>query len=161
MRALHRWMLAGVIAATACGAAAVEAQAFDSLGRPRPLRYPERPPVTRDSTRICLDCDRTNSRFVKEPAWRIIGADGQVLYMSSVDTASGVMTTADGITTTLESSHVVSIEISRAGAAEKSYGKAYSSGVIVVTLDQKGTEAWLRDASARAAKPAAAAPQRR
>jgi hypothetical protein len=52
----------------------------------------------------------------------------------------------------------VSIEVMKGAAVEQAYGKAYASGLVLIALDAKGTDAWLRAESARAAKPDAAAP---
>jgi hypothetical protein len=58
----------------------------------------------------------------------------------------------------LDPSQIVSIEVMKGAAVEQAYGKAYASGLVLIALDAKGTDAWLRAESARAAKPDAAAP---
>jgi hypothetical protein len=156
MKGIHRWVLAGVIAATMCGPAALEAQAFDSLGRPRPLT--PMGPTPRDSTRHIIYCG------VRDPsgmpvAYRIIGADGQLLFMSSVDTASAARATEEASALGgVDPSRIASIEVVKGAEVEKTYGRSYANGLIVVTLDRQGTEAWLSAASARGAKPGAAPP---
>ena len=78
--------------------------------------------------------------------------------MSSADTgavAKAAETTATG---DLEPSHIASIEVFKGAAAEQLYGKGYGRGVIIVTLDRQGTDAWLSAAAARATKANGAAP---
>jgi hypothetical protein len=156
MRELHRCMLAGIIAASVSSAPRLEAQAFDSLGRPRPLS----PPVqgARDSTHLILHCG-AGGISGRQATWRIVGADGQLLFMSSADSASAAREQEDGTaTSSLEPSHIVNIEVVKGAVAQKTYGGPFVNGLVVVTLDQKGTEAWLAAAAARAAKPGAAVP---
>jgi hypothetical protein len=144
-------MLAGVIAASVSGPTGLEAQAFDSLGRPRPLT--PLGPAPRDSSRhIIIHCGSGVS-----VAYRIIGADGQLLYMSSADTTSSARAAwepADAASLGgVEPSQIENLEVMKAAAAEKTYGKPYVNGLIIVTLSRKGTEAWVNAAHARATKP--------
>ena len=84
--------------------------------------------------------------------------DDPLLFMSSADTGSTARATEAKVTSSLEPSQIVNIEVMKGAAVEQAYGKSYVSGLVVITLDEKGTEAWLRAESARAAKPDAAAP---
>jgi hypothetical protein len=88
-------------------------------------------------------------------AWRIVGADGRLLFMSSADTASAARVLEES---SLEPSQIVNIEVVKGAAAQKTYGGPFVNGLVIVTLDQKGTEAWLAAAAARAAKAGAAVP---
>ena len=134
----------------------VHAQAFDSLGRPRPLQPFPRAVVKRDSAVIRIWCG--NSHGETNATYRILGADGQLLYMSSADIAATAGSRDTSALGTLDPSQIVSIEVKKGAVVEKTYGKAYASGLVIIVLDAKGTEAWLREAAARAAEPSAATP---
>jgi hypothetical protein len=157
MRMLRSCALGGIVAASLCGPMTLHAQAVDSLGRPRPLLPLERVPVKRDSSVIRIWCGNSHHRGT-DATYRIIGADGQLLYMSSADTAATARSRDTAAVGDVHPSQIVSIEIMKGAAVEQAYGKAYVSGLIVIALDAKGTEAWLRAESARGAKPEAAAP---
>ena len=151
LKMLRCCALGGVVAASLCGPTALHAQAFDSLGRPRPLPYPVRVVVTPDSSVRRINCG--SSYFGnRDPAFRIIGAGGQLLFMSSADTGSTARATEAKVTSSLEPSQIVNIEVMKGAAVEQAYGKSYVSGLVVITLDEKGTEAWRRAESARAWK---------
>jgi hypothetical protein len=154
-RVLHCWMLTGVIAATVGGPAALEAQAFDSLGRPRPLTPPG--PTPRDSTRLVIYCGSRDPSG-RSVAYRIIGAGGQLLFMSSADTASAARATLQQTMSSVEPSQIANLEVVKGATAEKMYGGPFVNGLIIVTLDEKGTAAWVSAAAARAVTPGAAPP---
>ena len=146
--------LGGIVATSLCGPVILHAQALDSLGRPRPLPQPASV-VVKPNASIRIWCG--NSHGGTDATYRIIGADGQLLYMSSADTTATARSRDETALGTLDPSRIVSIEVTKGAAVEQAYGKAYASGLIVIVLDAKGTEAWLRAESARAAKPEAAA----
>jgi hypothetical protein len=158
MKMLRSCVLGGIVAASLCGPMMLHAQALDSLGRPRPLPQPASA-VAKPNASIRIWCGNSRHRGT-DATYRIIGADGQLLYMSSPDTATARSrdTTALGSLGSLDLSQIASIEVQKGAAVEQAYGKAYASGLIVIVLDAKGTEAWLRAESARGAKPEAAAP---
>jgi hypothetical protein len=113
-------MLAGIIAASVSSAPRLEAQAFDSLGRPRPLS----PPIqgARDSTLRIVHCGAPGISD-RPAAYRIVGADGRLLFMSSADTAWAARALEqETATSSLEPSRIVNIEVVRGAAAQKTYG---------------------------------------
>lgn len=143
------WVMAGLIAGSVCGARSIQAQAvdslgratalpspaFDSLGRPRPLSSIRTPSK---EIRLCESCHRGPA-----PAVRLIGAANELLFMSPADTAKRFrMPEVWKDLPELNPSDVADITVVKSVAAIERFGGAYASGVVVVTLNQKGTDAW-------------------
>jgi hypothetical protein len=173
MRMLRCCARGGIVAASLCGPTVLHAQTSDSLGHLGTLSHPVRVVVTPDYSVRSLGHPRTPPYRVQiaatpdsqvrrhscgsgvsggEVAYRIIGASGQLLFMSSADTGSTARVPEAAMTSSLGPSQIVNVEVLTGAAVEQAYGKSYVSGLVVITLDEKGTEAWLRAESARAWK---------
>ena len=143
------WLAAGLIVASVCGVRSLQGQAVDSLGRATPLPAPAfdslgRPlPLLSFRTaskviRLCETCLRGPA-----PAVRLIGAANELLFMSPADTSKRFrMPEVWKDLPELNPSDVVDITVVKSVAAIERFGSAYASGVVVVTLNQKGTDAW-------------------
>ena len=163
---LLNYVKAGIVIALVSGMPRAQAQTLDSLGRPQKLAYPSpafdslgRPRplshqmlVHSSSISICEGCIH-ETRHGKQPAFRVIGTDRDLLFMSSAE--SLLDSTADRHETPLadlDASLIDSVRVVKGAAAAAAYGDPYAAGVVVVVLNQKGTDAWRKAAIERATK---------
>jgi hypothetical protein len=102
--------------------------------------------------RFCTDCG-VNMRFDKPRGVRILDANERVLFMSAGNPATFVWATPQAeALNDLNDSHLKRLDITNAATAARQYGKQYANGIVSVTLNTAGAEAWTKAVAERAAK---------
>jgi hypothetical protein len=143
----------GVIGAIAIacvgGPLTLAAQTVDSLNHSQAPHGP----LILGSLRFCMDCG-SNMRLDKPRGVRIVDANKRVLFMSAGEPSTFVWATPQAeALNDLNDSHLTSLEIGTAASATKLYGKQYANGIISVTLNESGADAWRKAVAVRTAKP--------
>lgn len=139
-----RSMLAvAVVIALGCGASRVEGQAFDSLGRPRPLRAPPISSTTKSTTvRFCKHCPYRGPTAV-----RVVGTAGELLFVPPSDTSFDLL--SDARVAAIDRADIADISFVKPSASAVTNGSSYPSAVFTITLTEKGTQEWLKRAAVR------------
>jgi len=147
---MQRLCVIGAIAiACVSGPNPLGAQIVDSTSH---TQQPPHSPLILGALRFCVDCG-ANMRFDRPRGVRIVDANERVLFMSAGNPSTFVWATPQAeALNDLNDAHVKTLDITNAATAARLYGKQYANGVVSVTLNDAGADAWKNAVAVRSAK---------
>ncbi|MEO5816904.1 MAG: hypothetical protein ABIT20_16665 [Gemmatimonadaceae bacterium] len=112
-----------------------------------------RKPLDVGAMRFCLDCGGRMS-FDKPRGLRIVDPSERVLFMSAGTATTFVWATPQAeALNDLDDTHLAKLDVATAASATQLFGTQYANGLITVTLNEAGTNAWKKAVAIRATKP--------